>query len=151
MICLARIFGSSANFLSFRNNYLHFDFKILFNLYVSLCLPGPPKPWRRRLWPKLVSISVNSWFRLFMKTNPKRTQTNPIFRTPNLILSLLMRIFDKFTTTFLCKTNPNFSKIQFENKGLTTVSLVQHQKVWCCGKVGAAPVQHQKVWCCGAL
>ncbi len=40
------------------------------------------------------------------KTNPKRTQTNPIFWRSNPILSPKMRIFDKFRTTFLCKTNP---------------------------------------------
>ncbi len=40
------------------------------------------------------------------KTNPKRTQTNPIFWRTNPILSLKMRIFNKFRKTFLCKTNP---------------------------------------------
>ena len=40
------------------------------------------------------------------KTNPKRTQTNPIFWRSNPILSEILGIFDKFRTTFLCKTNP---------------------------------------------
>ena len=40
------------------------------------------------------------------KTNPKRTQTNPISWRPNFNFSLKMRIFDKFYKTFLCKTNP---------------------------------------------
>ena len=40
------------------------------------------------------------------KTNPKRTQSNPIFWRPNPILSPKTGIFDKFTKTFLCKTNP---------------------------------------------
>ena len=48
--------------------------------------------------------SCTSWPK--SKTNPKRTQTNPIFPRPNPILSLIMGIFDKFRKTFLCKTNP---------------------------------------------
>ncbi len=71
---------------------------------------------------KLVPISVNSWFNQNMKTNPKRTQTNPIFWRSNPVLSEKMGILDKFRTTFLCKTKPFFSKIQIENKGLTAVS-----------------------------
>ncbi len=67
------------------------------------------------LWLKsLVSISVHSWFNFVAfvsfvvncKTNPKRTQTNPIFPRPNPILSPKTGIFDKFRKTFLCKTNP---------------------------------------------
>jgi hypothetical protein len=40
------------------------------------------------------------------KTNPKQTQSNPIFWTPNFNFSPKMRIFDKFRKTFLCKTKP---------------------------------------------
>ena len=47
------------------------------------------------------------------KTNPKRTQTNPIFPRPNLILSPKSRIFGKFRTTFLYKTNPIYKNEQW--------------------------------------
>ncbi len=40
------------------------------------------------------------------KANPKQTQSNPIFRTPNPILSQIMGIYDIFMKTFFCKTNP---------------------------------------------
>ena len=40
------------------------------------------------------------------KTNPKRTQTNPIFPRPKPILNPKIGIFDKFRKHFLCKTNP---------------------------------------------
>ena len=40
------------------------------------------------------------------KTNPKQTQTKPIFWRPNPILSPKIGIFDKFRKTFLCKTKP---------------------------------------------
>ncbi len=56
------------------------------------------------------------------KTKPKQSHSKPIFPRPKPILSPKMRIFDKFRTTFLCKTKPFFSKIQIENKGLTAVS-----------------------------
>ncbi len=55
-----------------------------------------------------VVLRVNSWLNLKCKTNPKQTQTKPIFWRPNPILSPKMRILDKFRTTFLCKTNPNY-------------------------------------------
>ncbi len=57
-----------------------------------------------------------------MKTKPFQSHSKPFFRRSNLILSPKMGILDKFRTTFLCKTKPFFSKIQIENKGLTTVS-----------------------------
>jgi len=43
------------------------------------------------------------------KTNPKQTQTKPIFTTPKTSLSPKIKIFDKFMKTFLCKTKPNCS------------------------------------------
>ncbi len=66
---------------------------------------------------KMFGAVVNSWlnfvsFVCFVvklqksKTNPKRTQTNPIFQRPKPILSEIIGILDKFRTTFLCKTNP---------------------------------------------
>ena len=55
---------------------------------------------------KLVAIRVNSWFNQNMKTKPKQSQTKPIFRRSNPILSPKTGIFDKFRTTFLCKTKP---------------------------------------------
>ena len=81
----------------------------------------------------LVLISVHSWFNFVpfvsfvvklpkTKTKPKQSQTKPIFWRTKPILSVKMGIFDKFRTYFLCKTKPNFSKIQIKNKGLTTVS-----------------------------
>ncbi len=95
--------------------FLYFFFNITKSLY-PLCL----------LW---LIISVHSWFKSEMlqkcnksKTNPKRTQTKPIFQTPNLVLSEKTRILDKIRQYFFCKTNPFFSKIQIENKGLTAVS-----------------------------
>ena len=53
-----------------------------------------------------VPLQLCTFATLKYKTNPKRTQTNPIFWTPNPILSQIMGIFDKFRKTFLCKTNP---------------------------------------------
>ncbi len=108
---------------------------LLARLIILLILSKKLVPIRAVSSTNKVSAVVNSWFNQKMKTNPKRTQTNPIFPRPKPILSPKMRIFDNFRTTFLCKTNPIFSKIQIENKGLTAVSLVQHQKVWCCAKV----------------
>ncbi len=75
-------------------------------------VPCPALTWLV-LW-KISAVSstkkfgavVNSWFNQKHKTNPKRTQTNPIFPRANLILSERMGILDKFGTTFLCKTNP---------------------------------------------
>ncbi len=69
-----------------------------------------------------VPLCLCNFATLKNKTNPKQTQSKPIFQGSNLILSKKTRIFDKFWYTFLCKTKPNFSKIQIENKGLTTVS-----------------------------
>ena len=57
-----------------------------------------------------------------MKTKPKQSQTKPTFWRSNLDFSQKTRIFGKSRTYFLCKTKPNFSKIQIENKGLTAVS-----------------------------
>jgi hypothetical protein len=55
----------------------------------------------------LISVfSVFSVAKKNMKTNPKRTQTNPIYQRSIFDLSPKMRIPSIFTTTFLCKTNP---------------------------------------------
>ena len=56
------------------------------------------------------------------KTKPFQSHSKPFFSTPIFDSSEKTRIFDKFRQTFLCKTKPFFSKIQFENKGLTAVS-----------------------------
>ena len=41
-----------------------------------------------------------------IQNKAKQSQTKPIFWRPNPILSPKVRIFDKFKTTFLCKTKP---------------------------------------------
>jgi hypothetical protein len=108
------------------------------------------------LWPKLVLISVHSWFNFMpfasfvvnnnikslfslcplwpnCKTNPKRTQTNPIFQGSIFDFKPKTRISTIFTQHFLCKTNPICSgiyamkgmivnrlwKVQIHRKGLT--------------------------------
>jgi len=43
-----------------------------------------------------------------MKTKPKQSQTKPIFWRTIFDFSKKMGIFDKFRTTFLCKTKPNY-------------------------------------------
>ncbi len=60
----------------------------------------------RNPWLIISVIRVNSWLNQNMKTKPKQSQTKPIFWRPNPILSQKTRIFDKFRTTFLCKTKP---------------------------------------------
>ncbi len=57
-----------------------------------------------------------------MKTKPKQTHSKPFFQRPIFDSNEITGIFDKSGTTFLCKTKPFFSKIQFKNKGLTAVS-----------------------------
>ena len=42
------------------------------------------------------------------KTKPFQSHSKPFFSTPNPVLSEIIGIFDKFRTTFLCKTNPIF-------------------------------------------
>ncbi len=69
-------------------------FKILFNLYVSLF-----PLWQKSAREKLQKCNKS-------KANPKQTQSNPIFPRSNIVLSEITGIFDKFGTTFFCKTNP---------------------------------------------
>ncbi len=57
-------------------------------------------------WFNFVPIRVNSWFNQNMKTNPKRTQTNPIFWRSNFDFSPKTKIMTYFMITFFCKTNP---------------------------------------------
>ena len=52
------------------------------------------------------TLHLCNFVTLISKTNPKRTQTNPIFWRSNFNFSPKTRIFDKFRITFLCKTNP---------------------------------------------
>ena len=58
---------------------------------------------------KLVPIRANSWLNQNMKTNPKRTQTNPIFWRSIFDSSEKTRILEDFRQTFLCKTNPIYN------------------------------------------
>ncbi len=55
---------------------------------------------QRQVTQQLTKIAAKN------KTKPFQSQTNPIFWRSKPILSLKMRIFDKFRKHFLCKTNP---------------------------------------------
>ncbi len=111
-------------------------------LYVSLYPLFP-------LWPKISFHNINqlslitnqskgSWLNQKHKTNPKRTQTNPIFQGSIFDLSKKIRIFDKFRQHFLCKTNPIICLLpEYETPENTKNDKQSH----------FAPVQHQKIWC----
>ncbi len=71
------------------------------NIILFLARPVASKFQRRRK-----QLSIERTLSVLGKTNPKRTQTNPIFWRSKPILSLKTQIFDKFRITFLCKTNP---------------------------------------------
>jgi len=81
-----------------------------------------PAPKSLVLWSFVVKLPKMLQKCHKSKTNPKRTQTNPFFQGSIFDFSPKTRIVEDFRQTFLCKTNPFFSKIQIENKGLTAVS-----------------------------
>ena len=58
---------------------------------------------------------------------------------PNLLLKILSfeRKIDNTKLNLLCKTKPICAS---PAPTLRRFPLVQHQKVWCCGKVGAADI-----------
>ena len=98
---LARNFGSSARLLPWL-------------LPESYSCTSPIR--QRQVTQQLTKIAAKN------KTKPFQSHSKPFFGTSNPILSKIMRIFEDFRQTFLCKTKPFFSKIQIKNKGLTTVS-----------------------------
>ncbi len=60
---------------------------------------------QRQVTQQLTKITAKN------KTKPNKANSKPIFWTPNPVLSEKMRIFDKFTTTFLCKTKPIYKNL----------------------------------------
>ena len=112
ILFLARIFGSSARLLSFPTPESYRCTSRIRERQVTKQLTKKTAKKRRRICRYSEHFGLSRIRRdrekesQKYKTNPKRTQTNPIFWRSNPILSPKMRIFDKFRKYFLCKTNP---------------------------------------------
>ena len=111
-------------------------------LKAVLARPVASKFQRRRK-----QLSIERTLSLLGKTNPKRTQTNPIFWRSNPILSEILRIFDKFRTTFLCKTNPIYKNNRWSMTHQKTLKMQNkaNLNIFLISSAGACPERAPRV------
>ncbi len=127
------VFILAWNFTCLRQVWLQRPFPLMNNTHSPvLARPVASKFQRRRK-----QLSIERTLSVLGKTKPKQSHSKPFFGTSNPVLSPITRIFDKFRTTFLCKTKPfyKYERWSMRYHKRQKMQLVQHQNVWCCGSL----------------